>query len=77
MNNVKYADYICDALEMEQLVQDCFVSSFQVGYQRECRAGEEVSLYTGRADGTLFVHGVDGGGTTRFDGVLTLDKIAP
>ncbi len=77
VNNVKYADYICDALEMEQLVQDCFVSSFQVGYQRECRAGEEVSLYTGRADGTLFVHGVDGGGTTRFDGVLTLDKIAP
>ena len=39
VNNVRYADFACDALEMQRLGQGQFVSSVQIGYLKECRAG--------------------------------------
>lgn len=72
VNNIKYADFVCDALEMERLGAGRFVSSLQVGYQAECRAGETVSLLTGEAQGVRFVHGAGQDGKTRFDAAVTL-----
>lgn len=71
VNNSKYADFVCDALHMERLGPDRFVSSLQVGYQAECRAGETVDLFTGAAKGVQYVRGF-GGGKTRFDAAVTL-----
>ncbi len=72
VNNVKYADYVCDALHLEELGPDRFVSSLQVGYLAECRAGETVELYAGQAEGTRYVHGADGENRSRFDAALTV-----
>ena len=43
VNNVRYVDFLCDALHMERLGPSRFVSSLQVGYLAECvadKAGE-------------------------------------
>ena len=75
VNNVRYADFICDALHMERLGPERFVSSLQVGYLAECQAGETLELYTGEQDGLWYVHGTDSGGKSRFDGAVTLAQI--
>lgn len=75
VNNVKYADFVCDALELEKLGPGRFVSSLQIGYQAECRAGERVALLCGSSGSGRYVHGADGTGKTRFDAVLTLDTL--
>lgn len=74
VNNAKYADFVCDALCMEQLGPERFVSSLQVGYQAECRAGETVRLFTGQAEGMAYVHGADGAGKTRFDAAVEIAR---
>ena len=53
VNNVRYADFACDALELERLGEGKFVSSLQVCYLAECLAGENVELRIGR-DGPLW-----------------------
>lgn len=73
VNNIKYADFVCDALHMEDLGPDRFVSSLQVGYQAECRAGETISLFAGAAKGFQYVHG-SGGGKTRFDAAVSVSS---
>ena len=32
VNNTRYADFVCDALELENLSQDRFLSQMQIGY---------------------------------------------
>ena len=75
VNNVRYVDFLCDALHMEDLGPDRFVSSLQVGYLAECRAGETLELYTGRADGLWYVRGTDAAGKHRFDGAVELGDV--
>ena len=75
VNNVRYADFICDALHKENLGGDQFVSSLQVGYLAECQAGETLELYTEEQDGLWYVHGTDAEGKKRFDGALGLSHI--
>lgn len=43
VNNVRYVDFLCDALHMERLGPSRFVSSLQVGYLAECVAGRPSS----------------------------------
>lgn len=76
VNNSKYADFACDALHLETLGEGQFVSSLQVGFLAECRAGETLELYTGQAEGVWYVHGSDAGGKSRFDAALTLSPWA-
>lgn len=75
VNNVKYADIIADAVGLETLLEGRFVSSLQVGYLHECRAGETVDLYTGQEGESYYVHGADSSGQGRFDAALSLEKI--
>lgn len=77
VNNVRYADFICDALHMERLGPGRFVSSLQVGYLAECLAGETLELYTGQKDGLWYVHGADQTGKSRFDSAVELADTAP
>ena len=76
VNNVRYADIVCDALHLERMGAERFVSSLPVGYQAECRVGETVDLTTGSDGGAQYVHGADGAGKTRFDAMLTLSDLA-
>ena len=77
VNNVRYVDFLCDALHMERLGPSRFVSSLQVGYLAECMAGETIELYTGQAGGLWYVHGADQAGKSRFDGAVELAELTP
>ena len=77
VNNVRYVDFLCDALHMERLGSSRFVSSLQVGYLAECMAGETIELYTGQAGGLWYVHGADQAGKSRFDGAVELAELTP
>ena len=77
VNNVRYADFACDALEMERLGPGRFLSSMQIGYLAECRPGEELLLWTKEQDGTHFVQGMDEGGKSRFEAALIFGEVLP
>lgn len=72
VNNNRYADFICDAVELERRGEGKFVSELQVGFLAECRPGETIGLSVGRDGESWFVHGGDAGGKSRFDGMMTL-----
>ena len=75
VNNVRYADFICDAIRMDQLGQDFYVSALQVDYLAECMAGETITLFTGEQDGLRYVRGADTAGKSRFEGAVTLTPL--
>lgn len=75
VNNVRYADAAADALELERWLEGRFVSSMQIGYLKECRAGESVDIFTAEAGEERFVHGVGAEGDSRFDAALTLSTL--
>ena len=75
VNNVKYADFGCDALELTQLGRGRFVSGLQVCYLAECLAGEELELYTGQDGEDLYVSGQGEEGKARFEALFTLDNL--
>lgn len=74
VNNVRYADFACDALRLEALGTGKYISAMQISYLAECRAGEVINLLTGEEGGSWYVLGKDGDGRARFDAVLTLDN---
>ena len=51
VNNARYADFACDALHLENLGREAFVSQLQLGYLAECRPGERIALSTAGRDG--------------------------
>ena len=75
VNNVKYADFACDALNLEHLGQGKFVSGLQVCYLAECLAGEELELYTGLDGEGFYVSGQGKEGKARFEAFFTLDNL--
>lgn len=75
VNNVRYADFACDALRLDQMGSGSFVSSVQLGYLKECRAGESLRLSTGTFDGTWYVQGDGPEERPRFDAALTLSPL--
>lgn len=75
VNNVRYADLAADALELEKRLSHRFVSSLQIGYLKECMAGETIDVCVGGTEDERYVHGVDETGESRFDALLTLDNL--
>lgn len=67
VNNTRYADFSCDALEMEKLRKDQFLSEIQLGYLAECYAGEILSMWIGGEGDAHFVKGTDREGSARFE----------
>ena len=77
MNNVRYADLACDALELERLGRGRFVSQLQIGYLAECLPGETLALSRCAQDGSHYVEGRGPEGRARFDAMLSLADIDP
>lgn len=77
VNNTRYADFACDALELERLPEEYFVSEMQIGYLAECRPGEVLSIQTGREDDGSYVYGLDKDGKTRFESAVFFGKDLP
>ena len=77
VNNCRYADFACDALEMQRLEKDRFLAQMQIGYLAECRPGEELELLLGQEEGACFVQGVDEEGKSRFEASLIFGEVLP
>lgn len=75
INNVRYADFLCDAIHLEELGRGKFVSGFQVCFLSECRAGETIAIDCAlRADGCC-ARGMGPDGKERFECALTLSPL--
>ena len=72
VNNVRYADYACDAMHMETEGEGKFVSSFHISYLKECLPGETISLSVGRQEDAWCVRGSGGEGADRFETTVVL-----
>lgn len=72
VNNTRYADFLCDAADLQRQEPGTFVKALHIDYLKECKAGEVLSLSLGRADGRFYVQGRDAQGEPRFQGSLTL-----
>lgn len=77
VNNTRYGDFLCDALELETIGAGKFVSRLQLCYLTECMAGETIRLCTGRDGEDWCVCGEALDGEDRFHGILTLDNLSP
>ena len=77
VNNTRYADFACDAVELDRLAEDRFLSSMQIGYLAECRPGEVLSLEVGEEEGLRYIYGVDEAGKPRFEAALGFETIHP
>ena len=62
-----HPDCLFDALEMEKLGKDQFLSEIQLGYLAECYAGEMLSMWIGGEEDAHFVKGTDREGSARFE----------
>lgn len=75
VNNVRYADIAADAAGLETRLNDQFVSSLQIGYIKECMAGERIDVRKGESGDGIYILGAGQEGNTRFDALLTLDNL--
>lgn len=75
VNNVRYADLAADAAGLETQLDGRFVSSLQIGYLKECMAGESIDVLKAESGDGVYILGVGRDGDTRFDALLTLDNL--
>ncbi len=68
VNNTRYADFLCDALELHKAGPGTFVRELYLSYLQECKAGETLELLTGQEGSQRHVLGQDGQGVHRFHG---------
>ena len=67
VNNVRYTDYVCDALGMENS-PGVWIPSLQLGFTAQVQAGEILRLYNGELpDGRFYVTGRGEDGSARFE----------
>lgn len=74
VNNTRYADFAEDSAHVENLTEDRFIESMTIGYVKELRAGEELSLLTAWEGDICWVRGAGGRGEARFDAQIVLGK---
>ena len=77
VNNTRYADFACDALDMARLEEGYFLSTMQIGYLAECRPGDVLSIQTGETEGGHYVCGLDREGKSRFEAELFFGETLP
>ena len=75
VNNTRYADFACDAVELDKLPEDQFLTEMQIGYLAECRPGEILDLEAGALDGGCYVHGLDQNGKARFETAMIFKQL--
>ena len=74
INNTRYVDLASDAAELNLRPQGVFMQEILISYVNECFAGEEISLYRGKSEGRLYIHGVGPDGTDRFDCTIRMSS---
>ena len=77
VNNTRYADFACDAVGLERLPEDCFLSSMQIGYLAECRPGDLITMEAAEEAENAYVRGMDESGKSRFEAALFFGKVLP
>lgn len=77
VNNTRYADFACDAVGLEGLPADRFLSSMQIGYLAECRPGDRIAMETAETPEGAYVRGMDESGKSRFEAALFFGKVLP
>ena len=77
VNNCRYADFVCDAMEMQNLEEDKFLSQLQIGYLAECRPGDELEMRLGQEGDMHFVQGMDEEGKSRFEASVIFGEVLP
>lgn len=77
VNNTRYADFLCDALELHKDPPGTFVKEFYISYMQECKAGETLELLAGETDGQRHVLGQDAAGLHRFHGYAVTGESFP
>ena len=75
VNNVRYADFACDAVRLDREGAGKFVSELQISFLKECRPGEIIALSAAREEDTWYVRGSDGTGGERFGVSLKLENL--
>ena len=75
VNNTRYADFACDALELEGLPKDRFLAEMQIGYLAECRPGDRLDIQVGGKGDSRYVCGVDESGKSRFESALFFGEL--
>ena len=76
VNNIRYADFACDAVEAECMKENTFLAEMQIGYLAECRPGQTLSIQVGGQGDGRYVRGVDEEGTPRFESVLYFQQLS-
>ena len=77
VNNIRYADFACDAVGMESLPEDKFLASVQIGYLAECRPGDLLTVEVGESREGRYVRGLDECGKSRFEAALFFGEVLP
>lgn len=77
VNNIRYADFACDAAELDKLEADRFLASMQIGYLAECRPGDLLAMEVGEQEGGCYVRGLDESRKARFEAALLFGKLLP
>lgn len=77
VNNTRYADFACDAVRLDQLPDELFLSEMQLGYLAECRPGEVLDIRAGGQGDCRFVCGLDNSGKSRFEAALFFGEVLP
>lgn len=74
LNNSRYADLLCDALEPEALA-GAYISGLEIGYLAECLPGLVLQLETGGAGAERFFRGVGQDDVPRFEARMRLKDL--
>ncbi len=77
VNNTRYADFACDAVEAECMAEGSFLSEMQIGYLAECRPGQTLAIQVGGQGEGRYVRGVDETDNPRFEAALYFRKELP
>ena len=72
MGNTRYMDLAADAAELDLRPGGVFLEELTISFVGECYAGETLSIYRGKENGKLYLHGVGPDGSDRFDCVIRM-----
>ena len=69
VNNIRYADYVLNALSLENQK----IGEFQLDFHREIQNGMHVSLYISQTESTVLAKGIGEGGEKMFSCAINLE----
>ncbi|MGI5962637.1 MAG: acyl-[acyl-carrier-protein] thioesterase [Lawsonibacter sp.] len=80
VNNTRYADFACDAVDMDRMEENYYLSQLQIGYLAECRPGDTITIERGEwgaPENGVYLCGVDEEKKVRFEAALHFEQVVP